>query len=128
MSFLDLVNPAARVALSGRRWRGAGALRLAPVRLRATRGEVTASVALGAGGVRRLCKNCGYPVDKRRSRGITIAELWTEKNLERDSWKGLARLSVHAVESHSPPEQQATSGATPRVSAKPGDRVSRTGC
>jgi len=28
---------------------------------------------------RRLCRNCGYPVDKRRLRGITIDILWTEK-------------------------------------------------
>ena len=76
----------------------------------------------------RLCKNCGYPVDKRRSRGITIAGLWMRKESWKDYRKSLAGLSADAVKSHSPPERQAASEATPRVSARPGDRVSRSGC
>jgi len=51
----------------------------------------------------------------------------SERILERLR-KGLAGPLALGVEIHSPPEQQATSGATPRVIARPGDRVSRTGC
>jgi hypothetical protein len=64
--------------------------------------------------------SCGYPVDKQRYRGITIALLWTAERILKRFWQRLARRLPQAVEILSPPEQQATSGATPGDSARSG--------